>query len=218
MAHRLQYFPLRSRGELIRLMYAYGGLPLEEVTIPLGRAYASIKPTLPFAQLPVMEIEGKRYAQSVAIARYAAKRVGLYPLDDHLAALEVDMIVDAVQDIVNPIIKGYFLERDAALREKNVMKLNKYRLPEVLGGIQTRVPSDATPDRPYFLGQKMSLADVAVFDVIENYLIPEKDVFPIDFTEAYPKLLDIVERVKREPAIASHLKNPANKRPHKPSL
>ncbi|GLD95975.1 hypothetical protein PINS_up004653 [Pythium insidiosum] len=216
MTHRLKYFPLRSRAELIRLMYAYGRLPLEETTVPFGRAYMEVKPTLPFAQLPVMGIEGREYAQSVALARYAAKRVGLYPLDDHLAALEVDMIVDAVQDIINPMIKGYFLERDATLKEKNVMKMNKYRLPEVLGGIQARVPSNATRDRPYFLGNALSIADVAVFDVIENFLVPEKDVFPIDFTKTYPKLLNIVDRVKQEPGIADYVSDPANNRPHKP--
>lgn len=39
---------------------------------------AELKPTLPLGQLPVLQVDGTIYAQSMAIARYAAKLAGLY--------------------------------------------------------------------------------------------------------------------------------------------
>ncbi|TMW67938.1 hypothetical protein Poli38472_007610 [Pythium oligandrum] len=202
---RMRYFNLRSRAELVRLVYAYGRLPLEEEAVPLGREYLSIKPTLLFGQLPEMDIDGKRYAQSIALARYAAKHVGLYPLDDHRKALEVDMIVDTARDILAPIASNVFLERDAERRTKAINKLNKYELPGFLGGMESQLSSGAKDSEPFFLGTQVSLADLAVFDVIDNMLVPEKDIFPIDFEAQYPGLVNVVEHVKKIPAIEEYL-------------
>lgn len=40
--------------------------------------FENLKPSLPFGQLPVLEINGTRIAQSVAITRYLAKQYNLY--------------------------------------------------------------------------------------------------------------------------------------------
>jgi glutathione S-transferase len=40
--------------------------------------FAQLKPTLPFGQLPVLEVNGIVIPQSVAITRYLAREHGLY--------------------------------------------------------------------------------------------------------------------------------------------
>jgi glutathione S-transferase len=40
--------------------------------------FDALKPSLPFGQLPVLEINGTYIAQSVAITRYLAKQYNLY--------------------------------------------------------------------------------------------------------------------------------------------
>lgn len=52
---------------------------------------------MPYGQMPVLEIDGKQYAQSVALARYLAKQVGLAGKDD-LENLQIDMAVDLFTD------------------------------------------------------------------------------------------------------------------------
>lgn len=209
---RLHYFDLRGRAEIIRLVCAYGRLPLDEVRIPMDRAFLERKSTLPFGQLPMMEIQGKSYAQSMAMARYAAKQCGLYPVDDDLAALEVDMVMDACADMMTPVICATFLERDPVQKERQLKKLLKVTLPSVLQGMDARIrtnsadrESSSSTGGPFFLGEQISVADIAVFDVLTNALMPKKQELPIDLDNAYPKLMHLVQQVRQVPAIAEYL-------------
>lgn len=50
---------------------------------------------MPMGQMPVLEVSGKRVYQSISIARYLAKQLGLAGADDWEALL-VDIAVDNV--------------------------------------------------------------------------------------------------------------------------
>lgn len=53
---------------------------------------------MPMGQVPVLEIDGKAYHQSKAIARFLAKKYKLYGTDD-LEALEIDATIDSIDDL-----------------------------------------------------------------------------------------------------------------------
>lgn len=53
---------------------------------------------MPFGQVPVLEVDGKKIAQSVAISRYLAKQYGLAGKDDW-ESLEIDSTVDTIHDL-----------------------------------------------------------------------------------------------------------------------
>lgn len=53
---------------------------------------------MPLGQLPVLEIDGKRYSQSLAICRYLGEKYGLAGDNDE-EAMEIDQIVDFIYDI-----------------------------------------------------------------------------------------------------------------------
>jgi len=59
---------------------------------------------LPWGNLPVLEVDGKRIAQSAAICRFLGKRLNLCGADEFEAA-KCDEIVDAVRDFGNGIMK-----------------------------------------------------------------------------------------------------------------
>lgn len=48
-------------------------------------------------QMPVLEVDGKRAHQSLAMARYLSKQVGLNGADDW-EDLEIDTVVDTIND------------------------------------------------------------------------------------------------------------------------
>lgn len=52
----------------------------------------------PFGQMPVLEIDGKSYAQSFAISRYLGRKYGVSGADVE-EDLEIDQNVDFVNDI-----------------------------------------------------------------------------------------------------------------------
>ena len=52
---------------------------------------------MPMGQMPVLEVDGKRVHQSLAMARYLAKQVGLVG-NDAWEDLQIDIIVDTVND------------------------------------------------------------------------------------------------------------------------
>lgn len=49
-------------------------------------------------QMPILEVDGKRAHQSLAMARYLAKQVGLNGSNDW-EDLEIDMAVDTINDL-----------------------------------------------------------------------------------------------------------------------
>lgn len=53
---------------------------------------------IPFGQLPLLEVKGKKINQSTAICRYLAKEVGLAGKDE-FEDLEIDSIVDTIADV-----------------------------------------------------------------------------------------------------------------------
>lgn len=53
---------------------------------------------MPMGQMPVLEVDGKRAHQSLAITRYLAKQVGLVGADAW-EDLEIDTVVDTINDL-----------------------------------------------------------------------------------------------------------------------
>ena len=54
----------------------------------------------PFRQLPILEYDGRLIGQSITIARFLAKKSGLYGKDD-VEQANADMIVDYVSEFNN---------------------------------------------------------------------------------------------------------------------
>lgn len=86
----LMYFPLRARGEPLRFLLHYAGLPYEMNTIALSE-WPSIKETTPGNQLPVFTpLHEEAVTDSPKIALYIAKMAnmpGLVPSDDSAAKM-----------------------------------------------------------------------------------------------------------------------------------
>ena len=82
---KMTYFNIKARAEPSRLALHIGGVPFEDVRIPFD-AWARIKPTMPYAQVPLLEVDGKPLAQSYAILMFCGRLAGLVPQDPFLAA------------------------------------------------------------------------------------------------------------------------------------
>ena len=80
--------------------------------LPVTEDMPSLKPSLPFGQLPVLEVDGDTICQSMAIARYLASECGIAG-SSGLVKAQVDEVVDVINDVQNamvrPNIQGYLI-------------------------------------------------------------------------------------------------------------
>ena len=94
------------------MMLKYAGIEYENEIVG-GPAWAAVKGSQPFQQLPVLTLEdGTTIAQSAAISRWVAHYAGLLPTDPTAAARQ-DMIFEGAQGLcggefnVNPIVNVF---------------------------------------------------------------------------------------------------------------
>ncbi|CAM9234419.1 unnamed protein product, partial [Hapterophycus canaliculatus] len=96
-------------GEPVRLALAQSGVDWEDNVIN-GDDWLVLKPTLPFGQLPILEVDGVIIPQSLAQLRYVGKIGGLYPTNPIQAAF-CDAAADTLTDIYIPI-RNSFEQKD----------------------------------------------------------------------------------------------------------
>ncbi|GMS87015.1 hypothetical protein PENTCL1PPCAC_9190 [Pristionchus entomophagus] len=98
--YKLTYFDVRARGECIRMMFAIGGVPLEEKRVQLQDWEGLIKSkATPFDALPMLEVDGVKIAQTLAILRFIARETSFAGHDTITSAL-ADSLADQYADFV----------------------------------------------------------------------------------------------------------------------
>lgn len=178
---KLVYFDLRSRGEPIRLVLEAAGKKYEEVRVSFDE-WPSVKPDTPFCQLPYIEYNGKRYGQSVALATFFARELGLYG-KTNLDGLRIDEVVGLAVDFINSIYTARF-ESDEERKAELYEKLYSEEVPKYLGFFQRLLRENASTG--FFVGSTISLADLFVYNVLDSIIAEKADVaksFPPELTK-----------------------------------
>ncbi|TMW63435.1 hypothetical protein Poli38472_002376 [Pythium oligandrum] len=190
---KLTYLDVTGRAEITRLVFAASGIAFEDKRIGYPDLPA-LKHTLPLGQVPIIEMGGKTYPQSMAIARYAARIAGLYPTDD-LEALNVEVVLETLVEVAagfGEIIWG--TPEDAKAAKIKVWTDDK--LPKVFSLIESSIKGK------FLLGDKLSVADLRLFDLFANSILLAIPDYKLD---AYPKVAAVIENVKAVPNVAAYL-------------
>ncbi|VDM67943.1 unnamed protein product [Strongylus vulgaris] len=77
--YKLIYFNIRGLGEVIRQIFALAGEEFEDFRYSFDE-WPEHKSEMPFGQMPVLEVDGQQLAQSHAIARFLARKFGVFQL------------------------------------------------------------------------------------------------------------------------------------------
>ncbi|KAG1708333.1 hypothetical protein DVH05_025011 [Phytophthora capsici] len=191
---KLIYFDVKGRAELPRMLLNYGEVKFvdERVQFP---DFPALKPTLPFGQLPILEVDGKVFAQSMAITRYAAKLVGLYP-SDAVDALKVDMFSCALDELDEPFTDFKVKTQDETEKQQKMKVFIEETVPKCFQALETLM------EGKFVLGDNISYVDVQFLDLVENKL---KGEFPNFTLNAFPKLTALLSNLKAEPKFAAFL-------------
>nr|ASN63949.1 glutathione S-transferase sigma 3 [Spodoptera exigua] len=189
----VHYFNGKGLGEPIRLLLAYGDEGFEDHRVA-GKDWAEYKKTTLFGQLPMIEFDGKRYAQATSICRYLGKKYGLAG-DTPEEALEIDQFVDLLNDFRMKAATVVY-EKDEKIKEQKFEEYSKNVFPEYLDRFNTIIEKN----NGYAIG-KLSWADfyfAGVFDSLKTILrIP-------DLGKRFPVFQKVVDHVYSIPKVKAY--------------
>ena len=194
MVYIINYFPFGGRGELLRLIAEEGGIAYKNNYLSFAEL-AQNRAAFPYGQLPVLSEEGSDFqlAQTGAIVRFLAKEAGLIPADARQAAL-ADSITEGVAEFRAKAYSAFFKQGDQEKQEA----LTKYRdseLKTVLTKFEAWLKKNGGQ---YFAGDKLSFADLAVYDFLnENQTL-------INFADEIPTLIAFQKSVAARPNISAY--------------
>ncbi|XP_012269130.2 glutathione S-transferase-like [Athalia rosae] len=197
-SYKLTYFPIKGLAEPIRFLLSYGSVEFEDVRVN-REDWPKLKPSMPFGQMPVLEVDGKKINQSQAISRYLAKQFGLAGKDDW-EALEIDATVATIDDLRTKIA-SWFYEGNIAVKQTKYEPLFKETIPYFLKRLDAQVKTNGG----WFVGGTLSWADL-LFIAQLDYIIYMTNV---DIIDKY----DNLKQLKANVLNVSQIKSWVAKRP-----
>lgn len=189
--YKLYYFDTEGgAGEPIRNAFNLAGIPFDDIRIPLSE-WPSIKGSdkrYLYRQIPILEIDGKPFGQSIPILRYVGKLTGLYPTDP-VEALYADEIMDCFMDMRGKLSVYFYLPKDVrGVARKNVV--NKFMKP-YYERIEDRVKGSK---KRFAISDKLTIADLVMFNDITS---PFYGADALDMSQL-PALQKIIDNVREE--------------------
>jgi len=166
---KLIYFNGKGRAEPARLILAHAGVDYEDHRIEFSD-WPNLKPTLPFGQVPVLEVEGKTIAQSNAIYRFLARRYNLAGKSEFEEA-EADMIVgvmgDAFDGFVACLLEGKMKRNDEVRQKMLIEEFKTKTLPAHLDVMQKVLDEKKGK---YLVGSDLTWADLVFICGLDMYV------------------------------------------------
>ncbi|XP_023345226.1 glutathione S-transferase isoform X2 [Eurytemora carolleeae] len=169
-AVKFTYFDLLGKGELIRLLLTKGGVDFEDNRISFAE-WGNMKPTTTFGQLPMMTWDGLEMAQSHAIVRYVAKKVGLAGKTDE-DFFQADMILEHTNDIWKDMPGLRFAAPD--VKQAKAEEFLKTTFPKFLDGAEKMLKMRGGE---WYAGNQLTFADFAMYMVLFFISWPEEKGF-----------------------------------------
>ena len=213
---KIIYFNGRGRGEMLRWICEVGGLEYENVRLT-REEWAAVKPDAPFGQLPMIEYDGVKLAQSKAINRFLARKAGLAGNDD-LEQCQVDMYLELLTDLFDNWIKVAF-EKDEE-RKKEVQKtFEEEKFPNFAKTCNKKLEQAGGK---YFVGNHLTLADLEIASFLKSFIDPTdpatskylptlQEYRTSGVLKDYPLLAQHIDTVCNEPKLKAWLeKRPKN--------
>ena len=184
-----------------RIALYMADIPFEDVRVT-GLEFKDMKSRgdLPFGQLPVMDIDGTRIAQTGAIARFCGKLAGLYPLEDNLKAAQIDQFIDAATEITE-LFRPTMFTKDSEAKLAARSLISRTSLPRCLDYLSNHVA--LYPNSEFLVGNTITIADLAIWRLIEWLGSGILDGIPPTIIEPYTALNRHARSIAGRPDIQS---------------
>ena len=193
--YKLYYFDFDGgAGEPTRNAFRLAKIPFEDVRVKHGD-WPAMKASdkCIYGQMPILEIDGTRFAQSMAILRYVGKVTNMYPTDP-IEALKVDELLDAILDIRTKISPTYSLPEAERIAARQ--KLAQVFLRPHLEKLDCRVRTSVTGSG-FAVGNKLTIADIALANEVQGLRSGRLDGIDTNIADNLEALEKIVRNVRK---------------------
>lgn len=210
MPIKLTYFDLEAAAEKVRLAFVMTGTEFEDVRIKFDQ-WEALKPTTPYGQVPILEVDGKVWTQSGAMLRWAGRKGdgSLYPAE---LMMEIDEVLGLSDDLagawrpalfigMRPANLGHeFADDDAkaakvkAMREKFVAE----DLPRFMTFFSKILEERGNA---FFCGPKITIADLQILPQLRYYTRGVADFVPPTCLDGFPVVTAWIQRMLEVPQI-----------------
>jgi glutathione S-transferase len=160
-------------------------------------------PLCEFGVLPVLDINGKRLAQTRSVLRYVCQLHHLYPLSTNTVEIYlVESVCDLIDDLRAPLMTLSF-----AKDEEGVMKHYDGNIATGLEMLEARLAKNTANSR-FFVGNTVGMADFAVFEFLWDYfLMAQKQQAHAARVQKHATLEEFANRMRRlNPELENYLK------------
>jgi glutathione S-transferase len=136
--------------------------------------------------------------QSVAIARWAARKSDLYPTND-----VEQLIVDEIMETMSELLIKTGQHSDPEVKKKMREDFVATTLPRFLNHVASRV---AQSGGPYVLGKKLSVADLFVFAQLNSIYTDNVDYVPADIIpKKFPAVHKLYTDIEKHDIVRAEL-------------
>mmetsp|Transcript_125445 Transcript_125445/g.267833 ORF Transcript_125445/g.267833 Transcript_125445/m.267833 type:complete len:233 (-) Transcript_125445:87-785(-) len=159
---KLYYFHGRGKSQQSRWVLAAAGIPFENVCLSTSKEIATLRggAKLTYNQVPMLEIEGMRLSQSMAIVRHASRLGGLEGKTPSECA-RVDEILEGISDARGAMISFPFQQEPIPCVNAHLGSVQKYFpvFEELI-----RINGSA----PFAVGVDLTVADILLAELVES--------------------------------------------------
>lgn len=194
---RLVYFDVKGRGFPIRMALTIGNIPFEDKRIRM-EDWPSFKPTTVTGHVPFLEVDSKILTQTSAILDYVALRANLLPSDPFQNA-RVHEIVQIRYGEINDHNREALYEKNPTKRLEMEKNLALNVLPKYFQRFDDILKQEGS--EKFAIGTKLSLADLAIFDLVLFIKSAVLEGIPQDLCDKYANIMKVYNHVKDIPEI-----------------
>jgi glutathione S-transferase len=211
--YKLFYFDLKSKAEVIRLVFRAAGEPYEDVRLD-SKEWARMKPDMPFLQIPVLEVSETddyngatttafyRLAQSKTIVKFLANRFNLAG-ENEMDRTLADMITEEIVD-TNVILNNIYKLPNGEKKRDALRDAMHGQVLTNLTCIQNLLEANKHGGG-YLVGKSLTYADLHLLYFYEWL----KD-YKSEILAKLPLLKEHEKKISELPRIAEHLSKHAH--------
>ena len=197
---KLYYFDMPGRGECMRLLLHHAKVVFEDVRIKITD-WPQMKDTFEGKQLPVLEVNGKRMAQSYAILEYLGIKYGYMPTAP-MEAYETLAIMNVLEDMNGKMFNAFspFSPYDEETKKKLQPDVPRVDMPIFLPYIEAKLEAKECKD--YLVGCRYTIADFYLLGFyIQLKLLPA----PFKLWEEFPGIPLLKALIRKRVKDFAHL-------------